>query len=75
MAGFIRKWENRIPGLLQDFFILQGLNFFPILYKTTQKNALFSTGHVEVENRKKAHSFSLIPMIKSGRYQVTAQIE
>ena len=24
-----------------DFFIFQGLNFFPILYKTTFKSALF----------------------------------
>ena len=31
-TGFIWEWENRIPGLCQDFFIFQGLNFFPILY-------------------------------------------
>ena len=34
-TGFVRKWENRIPGLFQDFFIFQGLNFFPIVYNTT----------------------------------------
>ena len=34
-TGFVRKWENRIPGLLQDFYIFQGLNFFPIVYNTT----------------------------------------
>ena len=34
-TGFVQKWENRIPGLFQDFFIFQGLNFFPILYNTT----------------------------------------
>ena len=33
-TGFVQKWENRSPrlsGLFQDFFIFQGLNFFPIL--------------------------------------------
>ena len=50
---------NRIPGIFQDFFIFQGLNFFPILYKTTHQNA-------------KAHSISLILVIKTG---TTAQIE
>ena len=40
-TGFVWEWENRIPWLFQDFFIFQGLNFFPILYKTTFKSALF----------------------------------
>ena len=40
-TGFVWEWENRIPGLFQDFFIFQGLNFFPILYNTTLKRALF----------------------------------
>ena len=40
-TGFVWEWENRIPGLLQDFFIFQGLNFFPILYSTMFKSALF----------------------------------
>ena len=40
-TGFLWEWENRIPGLFQDFFIFQGLNFFPILYDTTFKSALF----------------------------------
>ena len=40
-TGFVWEWENRIPGLFQDFFIFQGLNFFPILYNTTFKSALF----------------------------------
>ena len=34
-TGFVRKRENRFPGLFQDFSIFQGLKFFPILYKTT----------------------------------------
>ena len=34
-TAFIRKWENRIPGLFQDFFIFQGINYFPIVYNTT----------------------------------------
>ena len=40
-TGFLWELENRIPGLFQDFFIFQGLNFFPILYDTTFKSALF----------------------------------
>ena len=32
---FVRKLENKIPGLFQDFFIFQGLKFFPIVYNTT----------------------------------------
>ena len=39
--GFVQKWENRSPGLFQDFFIFQGLNIFPILYNTTFKSGLF----------------------------------
>ena len=31
-AGFVSKWKTE---LFQDFFIYQGLIFFPILYKTT----------------------------------------
>ena len=40
-TGFVQNWEmgklksRTFPGLLQDFFIFQGLNFFPILYNTT----------------------------------------
>ena len=34
-TGFVQKWENRSPGLFQDFFIFQVLDFFPILYNTT----------------------------------------
>ena len=45
-TGFVRKWENRSPGLFQDysrtFFIFQGLDFFPILCNTTFKSGLFS---------------------------------
>ena len=26
-TGFVRKWENRSPGLFQDFYIFQGLDF------------------------------------------------
>ena len=40
-TGFVWEWENRILVLLQDFFIFQGLNFFPILYDTTFKSTLF----------------------------------
>ena len=40
-TGFVWEWENRIPGLFQDFYIFQGLNFFPILYNPTFKRALF----------------------------------
>ena len=35
VTGFVRKLENRIPGLFQDVFIFQGLNFFPIVFNTT----------------------------------------
>ena len=38
-TGFVQNWENRSPGLLQDYSrilpFFQGLNFFPILYNTT----------------------------------------
>ena len=54
-AGFVRKWENRIPGLFQAFFIFQGLNFFPILYNTT---LFFSARSVEIKRRTR--SISLI---------------
>ena len=36
-TGFVQKWEmgkqksRTFPGLFQDFFIFEGLNFFPIL--------------------------------------------
>ena len=43
--------SRTFPGLFQDFFIFQGLNFFPILYKTLQKNALFSPGNVQIKRR------------------------
>ena len=43
-TGFVRKWENRSPGLFQDFFIFQGLDIFPILYNTTFKSGLFTWG-------------------------------
>ena len=32
----------------RTFFIFQGLNFFPIKYKTMQKMHIFSTGNVVV---------------------------
>ena len=40
-TGFVRKWENRSPGLFQDFFIFHGFYFFPILYNTMFKSGLF----------------------------------
>ena len=40
-TGFVWEWENRIPGLFQDYLIFQGLNFFPVLYNTTFKSELF----------------------------------
>ena len=40
-TGFVRKWENRSPGLFQDYFILQGFDFFAILYNTTFKSGQF----------------------------------
>ena len=42
-SRFVWERENRIPGLFQDFFISQGLNFFQILYNTTFKSALFQS--------------------------------
>ena len=39
------------------FFIFQGLNFFPILYKTTHKNALFFKRKLQSGNRKKGTLF------------------
>ena len=65
-TGFVWKWENRIPGLFQDFFIFQRLIFFPILYNTTFKR--------QERRNVKAHSifFILTPVIKTG---TTAQIE
>ena len=54
-TGFVRKWENRSPGLFQDysrtFFIFQGLIFFPILYNTTFKSASFSARSGEMKSR------------------------
>ena len=47
-TGFVLEWKNRIPGLFQDFFIFQGLNFFPILYNTTSKSALFQPRSIEM---------------------------
>ena len=52
----------------RTFFIFQGLNFFPILYKT-QKNANFSAGNDEVKRHTR---FILIPVIKT---RTTTQIE
>ena len=49
-TGFVRKWENRIPGL---FFIFQGLNFFPILYYAV----FFPAGIIEVEIEKRRTRF------------------
>ena len=43
-TGFVRKWENRSPGLFQDFFIFQRLDFFLFLYTTTFKRGLFACG-------------------------------
>ena len=38
-TGFVRKWENRSPGLFQDYFrtfsFFQGLDFFHNVYKWT----------------------------------------
>ena len=69
-TGFVWEWENRIPGLFHDFFIFQGLNFFPILYNTTFQVHFFSQKRQNV----KTHSISLIltPVIKTG---TTTQIE
>ena len=30
-----KQKSRTFPGLFQDFFFFQGLNFFPILYNTT----------------------------------------
>ena len=49
VTGFVRKWENRSPGLFQDFFIFQGLNLSPILYNTTFKSGLFSARSGEMK--------------------------
>ena len=54
-TGFIWELESRIPGLFQDFFIFQGLNFFPILYNTTFKSAPFQ---LEASECKGALDFS-----------------
>ena len=57
-------------GLFQDFFFFQRLNFFPILYKTTFKGALFQP---EASKCKGALDFFILtPVIKTG---TTAQIE
>ena len=47
-----QDFSRTIPGL---FFILKGLNFFPILYKTMRKNALFSAGNIE--GKRHTHLF------------------
>ena len=36
-----KQKSRTFPGLFQDFFIFQGLDFFPILYNTTFKSRLF----------------------------------
>ena len=61
--------SRTIPGLFSFFKDSISSQF---CIKQQEKNALFSAGNVEVENRKKAHSFSLILMIKTG---TTTQIE
>ena len=49
----------------RTFFIFQGLNFFPILYKTLRKKCTFFSWEHQNE---KVHSISLIltPVIKNG---------
>ena len=69
-TGFVRKWENRGPELFQDFFILQGLNFFPILYKNNVKMHFFS----QKRRYEKEHSISLI-LTQVIKTRTTAQIE
>ena len=45
-TGLVRKWENRIPGLFQDFFILQGL-ISSQLRITQRENAHFSARSIK----------------------------
>ena len=56
-TGFVQKWENRIPGLFQDysrtFFRFLKTQFLPNLNKKNAKNALFSARNSEVEIEKK----------------------
>ena len=69
-TGFVWEWENRIPGLFQDFSIFQGLNFFPILYNTSFKRALFQP---EASKCKGTLDFFILTLvIKTG---TSAQIE
>ena len=44
-TGFVRKWENRIPGLFQGFFPFSRTQFLPNFVLNNAKNALFSRKH------------------------------
>ena len=69
-TGFVQKWENRIPGLVQDFFLFFKDSISSQFCITQRENAFFS----QKRRNQKAHSISLIltPVIKTG---TTAQIE
>ena len=48
-TGFVRKWENRIPGLFQGFFPFSRTQFLPNFVLNNTKNALFSAENIEVK--------------------------
>ena len=69
-TGFVWEWENRIPGLFQDFYIFK--DSISSQFCITQRlNVHFFS---QKRRNVKAHSISLIltPVIKAG---TTAQIE
>ena len=52
--GSYRNGKTEFQDFSRTFFIFQTLNFFPILYKTTWKNALFQP---EMSKKKGAPVF------------------
>ena len=69
-TGFVRKCENRIPGLFQDFSFFMDSISSQLCITQRDKCTLFS----QKRRNEKAHSISLIltPVIQTG---TTTQIE
>ena len=55
-TGFVWKWENRIKGLFQDFFIFKD-SISSQLCITQRENALFSARSVEMKRRTRFFLF------------------
>ena len=69
-TGFVGKWENRIPGLFQDFSFFKDSISSQLCITQREECTFFS----QKRRNEKAHLISLIliPVIKTG---TTAPIE